>query len=150
MSNLGSTGREWKIYRNTATYATPTWTQVAERKDISIGLSKDEIESLRDGAEFREYLPGFKDMTIEFPIRYTNANTNLVAFKDDFFGDTSTSFDLLILDGPQGTSGSQGIRAMVTLTGFDMSAGLAEESTVDLTFRPTYNTDGETDWFTVP
>ena len=151
----GETGREWKVYYNTGTYSTPTWTQIAERKDIDIQMSKERIESRRDGAEWVEMLKGFKVGTFSFPVQYRNANTNFVALKDDFFADDSDYFDLLILDGPQGTSGSQGIRAIVALFEMPINASLGtDESVASLTFEPTYaeesGTPIETDWFTVP
>ena len=153
MANEGSTGRRWRIYRNTGTYGTPTWTVIAERKDLEIGLTKGKITSLRDSAEFMEYLKGYKDLTIGFPIKYTRANANHVALRTDFMADDDGYFDLLILDGTSATSGAQGIRAIVGLFDFSHSGPLEDETTVNLEFQPTYAEDGgsaiESDWHTV-
>lgn len=151
--SLGSTGREWKIYRNTGTYSVPVWTAVTERRDISMPLTKDQIEQLRDGAEFKEFLKGFKDLGVSFGMTYRRANANHVAFRTDMYADDDGIFDLLILDGPQSTSGSQGIRLIGILTDFTHSAPLADGTEVGLEFKPTYHEDGgspvETDWHIV-
>ena len=153
MANEGSTGRAWRIYRNTNTFASPSWTAVTERKDISLTITKDEIESLRDGSEFKEYLKGYKDMAVSFGIKYTRNNANHVAFRTDFFLDTDAHFDLLILDGAVTTSGAQGIRMVCALFQFDHAAALTEESEVELSFKPTYAEESGSaivsDWYTV-
>lgn len=139
----GETGREWKIYVNTGDYSTPVWTQVAERKDIGIDMAKEKIEVRRDGAQFVEGLKGYKTLALSFPIQYENGNTNMAVFHDDFFADDQDYHDLLILDGPQGTSGSAGIRAIVGLFAYPINASLsAEETVIELSFEPITAKDG--------
>ena len=153
MANEGSTGRNWRVYRNSGSWSSPTWTAVTERKDISISFTKDEIECLRDGSEFKEYLKGFKDLALEFGISYTRNNANHVAFRTDFLLDTDSHFDLLVLDGPVSTSGVQGIRLVCALFQFDHAAALTDETEVTLSFKPTYAEDSGSaivsDWYTV-
>ena len=153
MANEGSTGRNWRIYRNTGTYSVPVWTVVGERKDITLSITKDEIESLRDAAEFKEYLKGYKDLDCSFDIKYTRNNANHVAFRTNFFADSDESFDLLVLDGDSSTTGNQGMRILCALFDFSHSGPLTDETTVSLTFKPTYVEDSgspvESDWYTV-
>ena len=80
MANEGSTGRRWRVYRNTGTYAIPVWTAVTERKDIGLPMTKDEIESLRDGAEFKEYLKGYKDLSFETEISTRELTLTMLRF----------------------------------------------------------------------
>ncbi len=153
MANEGSTGRRWRVYRNTGTYAVPVWTAVTERKDIGLPMTKDEIESLRDGAEFKEYLKGYKDLSFETEIKYTRANANHVALRTDFMADDDSYFDLLVLDGASDDSGAQGMRLIVALFDFSHTGPLTDETLVSLVFKPTYAEDTGTpivsEWYTV-
>lgn len=153
MANEGSTGRRWRVYRNTGNYAIPVWTAVSERKDIGLPMTKDEIESLRDGAEFKEYLKGYKDLSFETEIKYTRANANHIALRTDFMADDDGYHDLLVLDGASDLTGAQGMRLIVALFDFSHSGPLTEETIVSLVFKPTYAEDSGTpivsDWYTV-
>lgn len=153
MANEGSTGRRWRVYRNTGTYAVPVWTAVSERKDIGLPMTKDEIESLRDGAEFKEYLKGYKDLSFETEIKYTRANANHIEFRTDFMNDDDSYFDLLVLDGASDLTGAQGMRLIVALFDFSHTGPLTDETLVSLVFKPTYAEDTGTpivsEWYTV-
>lgn len=154
MTCYGSTGREWYVYRNTGSYDTPVWTLVDIAKDVTITLNKDEIESRRRGASWIEYLKGQKEMTLDIPCKWVKGNTNLQAFQQDYFADDCAYHDLLILDDEATTTGAEGVRAIVALFDFTMNLGLADEATVDLSFRPTYveepaGTPVGSEWFTV-
>ncbi len=116
-------------------------------------MTKDEIESLRDGAEFKEYLKGYKDLSFETEIRYTRANANHVEFRTDFMADDDGHFDLLVLDGESDTTGAQGMRLIVALFDFSHTGPLTDETLVSLVFKPTHAEESGTPivsgWYTV-
>jgi hypothetical protein len=150
---MSKTGRKWRIYRNTGTYSTPVWSLVGENSDITLTLNKQKISAPRSGAEFMEMLKGYKTLTLGFDCWYENSNTNVTAFKDDFFNDNDDNFDLLVLDGLQATSGSEGMRVLCALFDFSIEAPLEDRTMVSLEFEPTAVQDGgsyvESDWHTV-
>ena len=138
-----------KIYRNTGTYASPTWDEIVNVKDLSLNLDKDEVEiTTRASNGFKEFVDGLIDASVEFQMVWNTADPDFTALQTAFFAKTSIEF--LVLDGLRTTSGTQGLRATCMVKNFSRSETLGEAIMVDITIRPTKNANAAPAWFTTP
>ena len=141
-------GLDAKLYRNTGQYATPTWSEIVNARDVTLNLEAGEADaSRRGGGGWRETLAALKDASIEFDLLYHKADAEFTALKDAFF--SRTPLDILALDGDSATTGSQGLRLIAQVTGFSRNEPLEEALTVSVTLKPTPNADSPPSWYTV-
>src|SRR5690606_3721511 len=103
-------GMEAKLYRNTGTYAAPTWVEMLNVKDLTLNLEASEADvTTRGNAGWRATIAALKDGSIEFEMVWDTGDPDFTAIKDAFFGNTSIEF--AVMDGAVASSGSQGLRA---------------------------------------
>ncbi|MGH7202523.1 MAG: hypothetical protein ACREJB_18095, partial [Planctomycetaceae bacterium] len=101
----------------------------------------------RGNAGWRATIAALKDGSIEFEMVWDTGDADFTAIKDAFFGNTSLEF--AVLDGAVASSGSQGLRATMSITNFSRSEALEEAIGVSVTAKPTY-ADNPPEWMTVP
>ena len=140
-------GMEAKLYRNTATYATPTWSEITNARDVTLNLEAGEADaSRRGGGGWRETLQALKDGNIEFEMLFDSSDAAFTALRDAFFN--NTPLDVLALEGDVATSGNEGLRMVCAVTNFSRNEPLEETLTVNVTLKPTPNADSPPVWFT--
>ncbi len=128
-------GLDAKLYRNTGTYAVPAWNEVTNAKDVTLNLEAGEVDASRRGSGgWRETLTALKDGSVEFELVYDNADTEFTALKDAFFN--GTTVELAVMDGEIATTGTQGLRATMSVTNFSRNEPLEEVLTVSVTVKP--------------
>lgn len=138
-----------KLYYNTGTYGTPTWTEITNVKDLTLSLEKDEIDLTTRGSNgFKEFADGLIDASVEFGLLWDTSDAAFTALQDAFFNKTSE--ELLILDGSSATSGNQGLRATMMVKSFSRSESLGEALMVEVSVRPVKNSNAAPAWYTVP
>ena len=131
-------GMEAKLYRNNGDYATPDWTEMQNVKDLTLNLEAGEADvTTRGNAGWRATIATLKDGSIEFEMVWDTEDANFTALKDAFFGGTNVEF--AVMDGDVETTGSQGLRAEMSITGFSRSEALEEAIMVSVTAKPTYS-----------
>jgi hypothetical protein len=141
-------GLDAKLYRNTATPAAPTWAEMKNVKDLTLSLEASEADvTTRGNAGWRATLAALKDASIEFEMVWDTSDVHFTAIKDAFFGNTSAEF--AVMDGDITVAGSQGLRAVMSITNFSRSEPLEEAISVSVTAKPTYAATPPT-WMTVP
>jgi hypothetical protein len=80
-------GLEAKLYRNTGTSGSPTWTEMTNVKDLTLNLEASEADvTTRGNAGWRATLAALKDASIEFEMVWDTADAAFTAIKDAFFG----------------------------------------------------------------
>jgi predicted secreted protein len=133
-------GLNAKLYRNTGTQQNPTWTEIANVKDLTLNLEKGEADATtRAAGGWRQTVATLKEATVEFEMVWNPSDAGFSAIKDAFFN--NTALDLAIMDGPlPPPSGqtSQGLRAEWVVTKFSRNEPLEEVLTVSVTLKPTY------------
>jgi len=140
-------GLDAKLYRNTGTSGSPTWVEMTNVKDLTLSFEAGEADvTTRGNAGWRATLAALKDASIEFEMVWDTADAAFTAIKDAFFGGTSVEF--AVMDGDIETTGSQGLRAVMSITNFSRSEPLEEAISVSVTAKPTYATTAPT-WMTV-
>lgn len=136
-----------KLYYNTGTYGTPTWTEISNIKDLTLSVEKDEVDlTTRASGGFKEYADGLVDATVEFQMLWDSSDTAFTAMKTAFFN--KTAVEVLVLDGDEATTGSQGLRATCMVKNFNRSETLGEALMTDISLRPVKNSDAAPAWYT--
>jgi hypothetical protein len=140
-------GMDAKLYRNTGTFASPTWTEVPNVKDLTLNLEAGEADvTTRANDGWRATVATLKDGSIEFEMVWDTSDANFTAIQQAFFNNTSIEF--AVMDGAIATSGSQGLRATMSITNFSRSEALEEAIMVSVTAKPTYATNAP-QWMTI-
>ena len=141
------TGLDAKIYYNAGSYASPTWTEIANVKDVTPSLEATDIAvANRSASGWTEHIQGLKDGEVSFSVDWDTAAAGFSNLKDAFFD--SSDLEMLILDGPETTSGQEGLRATMQVLSFTRNEPLEDVLTVDVTVKPTPNSDANPEWYT--
>lgn len=132
-------GFQGKGYLNTGTYASPTWSEIGNIKDLSISLERNTADvTTRSANGWRLTVGVLADGRVEFQMVWDTEDTNFTAIKNAFFN--NTTIDCWFVDGDASSSGYEGLRAIFSVTNFSRSENLEESYMVDVTLQPTYNT----------
>lgn len=132
-------GMEAKLYRNTGTYASPTWVEMQNVKDLTLNLEASEADvTTRGNAGWRATIAALKDGSIEFEMVWDTEDTDFTALKNAFFD--GTPIELAVMDGDMSAAGTQGLRAVCRILNFTRTESLEEALTVSVTAKPTYST----------
>lgn len=141
-------GYECRLFRNTATYETPTWVEVDNVKDLTLPLAEDEADtSTRKDRGFKTAAGSLLDAPIEFQMVWDPEDEGFTAIQQAFFA--RTGIEMAVLDGEIDVAGSQGLRATMAVLNFTRNENLGEAVTVSVTMKPK-RADNPPEWMTVP
>jgi hypothetical protein len=145
-------GIDCKLYRNTGTYGSPVWNECPYVSDVTVQLSKGEAETSTRAAKWKTRKGTLKDASIDFQLKYVPGDADYAALLASYL-DGST-IELLALDGPIGTTGSQGLRAVCEVFNFQQGQALESAVTFDVSAKPAPAFDNAgaaitPTWFTV-
>ena len=141
-------GLEAKLYRNTGTYATPTWKEMENVKDLTLNLEASEADATtRGNGGWRATVAALKEGSIEFEMVWDTADDDFTAIQEAYFNGTEIEF--AVLDGDVTVGGTQGLRATMSILKFTRTEPLEEAITVSVTAKPTY-ADNPPEWMKVP
>ena len=140
-----------KLYYNTGSYATPTWSEICNVKDLTLSLEKDEVDvTTRCSGGFKEYSDGLLDANVTFNMLYDPTDAAFTALQSAFFGKSAVEF--AVMDGalpPASGETSQGLRATCMVKSFSRSESLGEALMTDVAIRPVANDDAAPEWHSV-
>lgn len=140
-------GMDAKLYYNTGSYASPTWTLIDNVRDLTLNLERGDTDiTTRGGGGWRQSVATLADGSVDFGMVWDNTDTVFTAIKNAFINNTVVEF--LVLDGLVATSGSQGLRASMAITSFSRNEGLEDALTVDVSAKTAY-ADNAPSWHTV-
>jgi hypothetical protein len=140
-------GRHCKLYRNSSTYASPTWNEMPACGDLSIPLTKGRAEFASRGSLFKAWKSGLIEAGVDFKMIYDTADEDFPILKDAFFD--SDEIEFAIADGPIATAGTQYLRMTCEVFDFPIDEPLEEGCSVDVSIAPC-PADNEPAWVTVP
>jgi len=126
------TGHQMKLYRNTGSVASPTWTLIDQIGDVNIpDFSRAVAELKRRGNNYTKNLPGIiNTIALEFRLFHGVGATIFEALRDNFLAGTIEEF--AVLDGLVATVGTQGLRCPFLIEAFPWDQNLDEVSGHDL------------------
>ena len=140
-------GMNCKAYRNTGNYASPTWNEITNVKDLSLNLEASEADvTTRGNNGWEAVVQTLKKATIEFGMVWDTGDADFTAIQNAFF--SNTSIECAFMDGAIATTGNQGLRATFMVTGFSRTENLTEAVMANVTLKPTYATNAP-EWMTV-
>lgn len=133
-------GIKCKVYRNTGTYGSPTWTEITLIRDATMSCPWDLVDASSRAHRVKLFAKTLEDITVNVVLRADDADAAAIALYAAAHEDTA--LDLLVLDGPIATEGSSGLRAhfIVNLTGQDQGSGSVVYNTYDL--KPAFSSEG--------
>lgn len=140
-------GLNAKLYRNTGTWATPSWNEMDNVKDLTLNLTKGEADVSKRGSSWRLTVGTLLTAELTFQSIWDEDDTDLAAIQSAFLN--GTSIELLILDKAVLSTGAQGLHAMFQITRYTRNEQLEQALTVDITAKPAYETTDVPEWFTV-
>lgn len=131
-----------KLYRNTGTYATPTWNEVPNVRDLTVSLDKAEADTSTRLGKFKTVRGSLRNVSIDWGMVQDPADADWIALRDAFLNDTQV--DLAVADGPIATTGTQYFRAVCEIMKFQMNQALTDVLMTDVSAKPTYNDNAPT------
>lgn len=140
-------GLDAKMYRNTGTYGSPTWTEMTNVRDVTFNLDKGEANVTTRGSKWELVKFTLKKAGVDFEMIWDTSDSSFAAILAAWLADTDMEF--LILDGPVGTAGSQGLRATMSIKSVSRSEPLEDALKASVSLRPTYASNAPS-WFTAP
>jgi len=142
-------GLNAKLYiDDQSSYASPTWSLVDNCKDLTLTLEKNDADvTTRGNNGWRAVVGVLKDATVEFQMVWDTDDANFQLIKDAFLN--GDPVNIAAMDGLIATPGSEGLRALMTVTKFTRNEPLEEALTVDVSLRPTYVPADPAEWLVV-
>lgn len=146
MSTTTRIGLNAKLYRNTGSYGSPTWTEIVNVRDLSMDIDLDESDgSIRGGGGFAYSEPTLMKIAVNFNMNHDTSDTNgWDALQTAAFARSAVEF--LILDRATAAA-AEGIRASMKLYKFSKGEPLAGIQTTDVVAKPCQNANAVPAWY---
>lgn len=106
MSRLGI---DAKVYRNTATYGTPTWTEINLVRDVQVTPNWNRSDSSSRASKVMSEVKTQLQLAFTLSVKVSLTDAGYTALMDSFVSSTGV-LDLLILNGTTTTNGVEGWR----------------------------------------
>ena len=141
-------GMEAKLYYCAAGIGgTPTWTELTNVKNVTLGLQKGEADvTTRANNRWKATVGTLKEGSIEFEMVWDTEDAGFAAVKDSYMN--GTAIGLAVMDGAVDAAGSQGLWADCSIIDFSREEPLEEALSVKVTAKPTYSTNAP-QWKTI-
>lgn len=138
-------GINCKLYRNTGSYGSPTWTVINEVQDCRLVVNIGEADvTTRGGNGWEQMAAVLKSASIEFGLLNVPGSANFTAIRTAAIN--LTPIELLVLDGAYNVAGSQGLRAECGIFNFSRNEELKSATRYEVTAKPTYSVNAPS-WF---
>ena len=140
-------GLDCKLYRNTGTYASPTWVEIVNARDVTVPLTKGEADTSSRASSWKTRKGTLKDASIDFQLVQADGDAAFAALLDSYLD--GSPIELLVLNGATGDTAAQGLRATVEVFQFQESQPLENALVYDVSCKPTPATNPPS-WYEVP
>lgn len=127
-------GLDCKVYRNSATYGSPTWALVNPVIEVTANLTNTAFDASNRDSNYRLQLPSLTELSFDIRMHKDKDDADFLALETA--AQARTTIDLLILDGLQTSAASDGWRIQGFFTTWNESQPLEDAVTVDATFVP--------------
>lgn len=130
-----SIGLNGKLYRNTGSYGTPTWTLMTNVQDLTSNDSMEEADvSTRGDGGFAASEPTLRALELTFGMVNKPADADYAAILAAYAA--RTAIDIAVMDGPIATAGSKGVRARYKVFQFPRNQELRGAQTTEVMLKP--------------
>ena len=140
-------GYQCKIYLNTDTWDSPTWSEIDLTRDLTLNLARSEADlSSRAGSGFKQYLASLLDAGVDLELVWDTSNADFSAVLDAFLN--NSTIELSIMDGDIETAGSEGMHADFVVTQCNRGEPLEGGVVANVTAKVAYSSNTPA-WMTV-
>lgn len=130
------TGLDCKLYRNSATYAVPTWVEMKNVKDLTLNGETAEADVSARKSRFRLRARTLIDLGIDFDyLKDTDDLTNYQALRSAWLG--SVDLEFAVADGDITTQGTEYLRFTGGVFKFTENQPLENGVGAAVTVKPT-------------
>jgi len=130
-------GLNAKLYRNTGDYATPVWAEMPNVKDLTLNLETGSADvTTRGNGGWRATLATLKEGTVEFESVWDADDEGFAALRQAYF--SNGTVEVAVMDGDITVAGTEGLRAMMSVTNFSRNEPLEEAITASISLKPAY------------
>ena len=142
-------GMYGKIYYNAGSYVAPDWTELTNVADVTLNMTADTADATtRANDGWKATVATLNDASVDFQMKNFSGDADLALIRDAFFD--KDRVEMLVLDGPVTTTGSEGLRAHMRVTSFTRGEALTDVQTYDVTLVVAESTAAESPvWYTV-
>lgn len=147
-TRLGAAGL---LYRNTATYAAPTWNQIEHVRDKSLNLTATEADASDADSQWEYSEVAMTGAEISFTLRYSTKsgqNDDFDALRTAYVA--RTQIEMAFMDADITVSDTKGWRLTMQVTGFTNPQPYKDVITADVTMKICANDDAAPAEYTVP
>ena len=131
-------GINGKLYKNDGDYATPTWTEITNVRDLTLNMDAAEADATtRANNRWRATAAALRDASVEFEMVWDTADAGFQAIRDAW--KNGADLEMAVVDGDIATSGTEGLRATFAITGFNRNEPLEDTMTANVTIKPGYS-----------
>lgn len=130
-----------KVYRNTGTYGSPTWTEIGLVKDASVSLKWNRADASARQTKAMLQAKTQAVITGSLTVRADDADAGYQALFDAAMAISDSAPDLLILDGPITVEGAKGFRLHANLD-YEQDQSIGNVVYTVFSFDPAWNTGG--------
>lgn len=127
-------GKNARLYRNTGTEESPTWTVDNNIVDLTWNDETDEADMANRESDIDQAEPTRRKLSIDFQKLVDASDAALAAYRAAYRA--GTAVDILVLDGPIETVGSEGVRMAAKFFKFTNGQPLRDKQTIDITIKP--------------
>jgi hypothetical protein len=145
-STVARIGLNAKVYFNTATFASPTWLENSNVRDLTMDLDMDEGDaSIRAGLGWAMSEPTLLKAALNWNMNHDPADTNgWDTINTAFFARSAK--EILCIDRVTG-SGAEGLRMTCKFHKFGKGEPLNGVQTTDTVAKPCINADSTPAWY---
>jgi glucan phosphorylase len=119
---MGKLGIDCKAFRNTGTYATPAWTEVALVRDATLNLEWENVDAPSRASRVKEMLKTIVGVDADLSVKASDTDAGYIALWDAAMG--QNSIDMLFLNGGTAQNGARGVRFHALITSATEDQGI--------------------------
>jgi hypothetical protein len=135
------TGFDCKLFRNSGTYASPTWVEIKEVADIRVPIEWGSAEVKTRSSKFKAFLKTMLEVGAEVDYLYKADATNWEFLRDAALSPDDET-DFWLADGAAATPGTEGLRFHAQIFGMPSPQELENVTMTQFNLKPTYAVDG--------
>ncbi len=140
MSDIYRLGKDAKVYRNSATYLSPSWVEIDVVKDASLKVDAGEWDGSRRGSSgWKQAARTMKNAEIELDMVFVPADAGYVALRNAFLA--GTLLDMVVLTGLISVDDNEGLRAEMVVLSLERDEKLEEGIMVKCKVKPGVSTN---------
>lgn len=124
-------GLDAKLYYNSATEGSPTWVEITPVRDLTLNMDAATADvTTRASGGWRMQVPTLKEVSLDFQMIWDPSDAGFAVIHDAYIANSTV--ELLILDGPEDTAGSEGMRGSFGITAVPRNEALEDALMCDV------------------